>query len=77
MRARLDVRGGGPAIREIHLSNPLMAARQIHAIVLAVCSAYSLGAADGVMHYLEEHGIVYDSGDALVLLVAQSDIYDL
>ena len=35
MRAGLDVRGGGPASRESQLLNPLMAARQIHAIVFA------------------------------------------
>ena len=54
-----------------------MAAQQIHAIVLAGGSAYGLGAANGVMKYLEEHGIGYDTGYALVPLVAQSDIYDL
>ena len=77
MRAGLDVRGGGPASRESQLLNPLMAAREIHAIVLAGGSAYGLGAANGVMQYLEEHGIGYDTGYALVPLVAQSDIYDL
>ena len=77
MCAGLDVRGGGPASRESQLLNPLMAARQIHAIVLAGGSAYGLGAANGVMQYLEEHGIGYDTGYALVPLVAQSDIYDL
>ena len=54
-----------------------MAAQQIHAIVLAGGSAYGLGAANGVMQYLEEHGIGYDTGYALVPLVVQSDIYDL
>ena len=77
MRAGLDVRGGGPASRDTQLLNPLMAAQQIHAIVLAGGSAYGLGAANGVMQYLEEHGIGYDTGYALVPLVAQSDIYDL
>ncbi len=77
MRAGLDVRGGGPASRESQLLNPLMAARQIHAIVLAGGSAYGLGAANGVMQYLEEHGVGYDTGYALVPLVAQADIYDL
>ena len=72
-----DVRGGGPAGRESQLLNPLMAARQVHAIVLAGGSAYGLGAANGVMQYLEERGIGYDTGYALVPLVAQSDIYDL
>ena len=77
MCAGLDVRGGGPASRESQLLHPLMAARQIHAIVLAGGSAYGLGAANGVMQYLEEHGIGYDTGYALVPLVVQSDLYDL
>jgi len=77
MRAGLDVRGGGPASRESQLLNPLMAAQRIHAILLSGGSAYGLGAANGVMQYLEEHGIGYDTGYALVPLVVQSDIYDL
>ena len=77
MRAGLDVRGGGPASRESQLLNPLMAAQSIHAIVLAGGSAYGLGAANGVMAYLEQKGVGYDTGYALVPLVAQSDIYDL
>ena len=77
MRAGLDVRGGGPASRESQLLNPLMAAQQIHAIVLAGGSAYGLGTANGVMACLEERGIGYDTGYALVPLVAQADIYDL
>ena len=77
MRAGLDVRGGGPASRESQLLNPLMAAQQIHAIVLSGGTAYGLGAANGVMKYLEENGYGYDTGYALVPLVAQSDIYDL
>ena len=54
-----------------------MAASFIHAIVLAGGSAYGLGTANGVMRYLEEHGIGFDTGFALVPLVAQADIYDL
>lgn len=77
MRAGLDVRGGGPASRESQLLNPLMAAQQIHAIVLAGGSAYGLGAANGVMALLEERGIGYDVGIAKVPLVVQSDIFDL
>lgn len=77
MRAGLDVRGGGPASRESQLLNPLMAAQTIHAIVLSGGSAYGLGTANGVMNYLEEQGIGYDTGFALVPLVAQADIYDL
>ena len=71
MAAGLDVRGGGPASRESQLLNPLMAAQQIHAVVLSGGSAYGLGAADGVMRYLEEKGYGYDTGFARVPLVAQ------
>ena len=77
MRAGVDVRGGGPASRESQLLNPLMAAQSIHAIVLSGGSAYGLGAANGVMQYLEEHGYGFDTGFAKVPLVAQADIYDL
>lgn len=77
MRAGLDVRGGGPASRETQLLNPLMAAQKIHAIVLAGGSAFGLGAANGVMRYLEERGIGFDVGVTKVPLVVQSDIFDL
>ena len=77
MAAGLDVRGGGPASRESQLLNPLMAAQSIHAIVLAGGSAFGLGAANGVMTYLEEQDIGYDVGVTKVPLVAQSDIFDL
>lgn len=78
MRAGLDVQGGGPASRESELLNPLAAAQVIHAIVLAGGSAYGLGAADGVMKYLEEKGIGFEVGPSLkVPLVCQSDLFDL
>ncbi len=77
MAAGLDVRGGGPASRESELLDPLAAASSIHAIVLSGGSAYGLGAADGVMKYLEEKNIGYDTGVARVPLVAQSDLFDL
>ena len=77
MRAGLDVRGGGPASRESQLLNPLAAAQEIHAIVLAGGSAFGLGAANGVMEYLEARGVGFDVGVTKVPLVAQSDLFDL
>lgn len=77
MAAGLDVRGGGPASRESELLKPLAAAQEIHAIVLAGGSAFGLGAADGVMQYLEERGIGFDVGVTRVPLVCQSDLFDL
>ena len=77
MAAGLDVRGGGPASRESELLKPVASAQTIHGIVLGGGSAYGLGAADGVMRYLEEQGIGFDVGVCRVPLVCQSDIFDL
>lgn len=74
MKAGLDVRGGGPASRESELLKPMAAAQEIHGIVLAGGSAFGLGAADGVMKYLEEKGIGFDVGVTRVPLVCQSDL---
>ena len=77
MRAGLDVRGGGPASRESELLKPLANAQTIHAILLSGGSAFGLGAANGVMAYLEEQDIGCDVGVTKVPLVVQSDIFDL
>ena len=77
MRAGLDVRGGGPASRESELLRPLANAQMIHAIVLAGGSAFGLGAANGVMSYLERRGVGVDVGVTTVPLVVQSDLFDL
>lgn len=77
MRAGLDVRGGGPASRDSQMLNPLMTMQEIHAVVLSGGSAFGLGTADGVMKYLEEHGMGFDVGVTKVPLVVQSDIFDL
>ncbi len=73
----VDISGGGPASRETPVLDPTKGDIGIHAVVLAGGSAYGLAAADGVMRCLEENGIGYDTGFALVPLVVQSDIYDL
>lgn len=73
----VDVSGGGPASRETHLCDPTTADNPINAIVLSGGSAFGLVSADGVMQYLEEHGIGYDTGFARVPLVCASCIYDL
>lgn len=77
MCAGLDIRGGGPASRDSALLDPLTAANCVHAVVLAGGSAFGLGAANGVMAYLEEKGIGFDVGITKVPLVVQSDIFDL
>ena len=73
----LDVRGGGPASRESELLNPVAAAQEIHAVLLSGGSAFGLDAAGGVMQYLSERNIGFDTGVAKVPLVCQSCIFDL
>ena len=75
--AGLDVRGGGPASRESELLKPVAAADRIHAVVLSGGSAFGLDAAGGVMRWLEERGIGFDTGAARVPLVCASCLYDL
>src|SRR6266702_4168504 len=57
----VDVRGGAPATRETDLLHPVNIVEEVHAIVLAGGSAYGLDAASGVMRYLEEDNIGFDT----------------
>ena len=73
----VDISGGGPASRETPVISPTTNPTPVNAIVLAGGSAYGLAASDGVMNWLEDHKIGYDTRVALVPIVVQSDIYDL
>lgn len=73
----IDVSGGGPASREAHLLSPYTDTKSINALVFAGGSAYGLGAADGVMKYLEERNRGFAVPGGVVPLVVQSDIFDL
>lgn len=75
--ASADVRGGGPGTREIDLLDPLANAARIHAVLLTGGSAFGLGAADGVMAWLEHEGRGYETPGGLVPLVPAAVIYDL
>lgn len=76
-QAGCDISGGGPASRETPLTDSMTADNPLNAVVLSGGSAYGLAASDGVMKCLEEDGIGYNTGYALVPLVCQSCIYDL
>ncbi len=71
------MRGGAPATRETDLLHPLNMVDKVHAIVLTGGSAFGLDAASGVMRYLEERGIGFDTGVAKVPLVPAAAIFDL
>ena len=57
MAAGVDVRGGGPASRDSRTLDPLAAAEQIDAVVLAGGSAFGLDAAGGVRAHAD--GAIY------------------
>lgn len=75
--AGVDVRGGAPGTRETDLLNPVNLVEKVHAITLAGGSAYGLDAASGVMKYLEENKIGFNTGAAKVPIVPSAILYDL
>lgn len=75
--AGVDQRGGAPGTREIDALRPLHLVNKAHAVVLAGGSAYGLDAASGVMRYLEEKGVGFDTGVAKVPIVPAAILFDL
>ena len=75
--AGVDQRGASPATRETDLLDPTNTVQQIHAIVLTGGSAFGLDAASGVMKYLEERGVGFDTQVAKVPIVPAASLYDL
>ena len=75
--AGVDVRGGAPGTRETDLLDPAKTVQEVHAIVLSGGSAFGLDAASGVMRYLSERDIGYDTADAKVPIVPAAILYDL
>jgi L-aminopeptidase/D-esterase-like protein len=73
----VDCRGGAPGTRETDLLDPANSVRYVDAVLLAGGSAYGLAAADGIMHWLEEHerGVAMTGG--LVPIVPGAVIFDL
>lgn len=75
--AGVDVRGGAPGTRETNLLDPVNMIEKVHGVVLAGGSAFGLDAAGGVMHYLEEQKIGFETGAAKVPIVPAAILYDL
>lgn len=75
-RAAVEIFGGGPASRETETIAPERN-HPLNALVFSGGSAYGLAASGGVARCLEDHGVGYDTGIALVPIVCQSCIYDL
>ncbi|MDO4719315.1 MAG: P1 family peptidase [Peptostreptococcaceae bacterium] len=75
--AGVDVRGGAPGTRETDLLDPVNTVEKIHAVVLSGGSAFGLAASDGVMRFLEEKGVGFDTGFGKVPIVVQAVLFDL
>jgi L-aminopeptidase/D-esterase-like protein len=72
-----EVRGGAPGTRETDLLRPGMLVQEVHAVLLTGGSAFGLAAADGVMRFLEERGIGFDTQVARVPIVPAAVLFDL
>jgi L-aminopeptidase/D-esterase-like protein len=77
MRAGVHVGGGAPGTRETDLLAPTASVQAIHALLLTGGSAFGLDAAGGVMRYLREQGIGFQTPVARVPIVPGAVIFDL
>ncbi|HET8931392.1 MAG TPA: P1 family peptidase, partial [Acidimicrobiales bacterium] len=72
-----EIRGGGPASREVALLDPNRHVAAIDAVVLTGGSAFGLATADGVMSHLESMGRGYVTPAGRVPIVPTLGLYDL
>lgn len=75
--AGVDVRGSAPGTRETDLLKPTNLVPKVQAVMLAGGSAPGLDAAAGVVRYLKERGIGYDTGVAKIPIVPAAILFDL
>ncbi len=73
----VDVRGGAPGTRETDLLDPTAMVSVVHAITLCGGSAFGLAAATGVVEWLRQRAIGFDTGVAKVPIVPAAVIFDL
>jgi L-aminopeptidase/D-esterase-like protein len=73
----VDQRGGAPGTRETDLLRPMHMVEKVHAVLLTGGSAFGLDAASGVMKYLEEKNIGFNTGIVKVPIVPAAVIFDL
>jgi L-aminopeptidase/D-esterase-like protein len=73
----VDQRGGAPGTRETDLLDPVNQVEKVHAVLLAGGSAFGLDAASGVVRYLDERNVGFNTGVARVPIVPAAILYDL
>lgn len=72
-----DIRGSSPGSRELALLDPQRRLTEVQAILLSGGSAFGLAAADGVVEWLAERGIGYQTTVTPVPIVAAAVVFDL
>ena len=72
-----DVRGAAPGTRETDLARPGNAVECANAVLLAGGSAFGLDAATGVMAFLEQNEVGFDTGVCRVPIVPAAVLFDL
>ena len=72
-----EIRGSSPSSRELVLLHPDRRLTEVHGVLLTGGSAFGLAAADGVVSWLSERGIGYDTMVRPVPIVPCAVIFDL
>jgi L-aminopeptidase/D-esterase-like protein len=73
----VDVRGSSPGTRETDLMRPMSQVDKVFAVLLTGGSAFGLDAATGVMKYLEEHDIGFETSVGKIPIVPAAVLFDL
>ena len=73
----VDVRGGAPGSRETDLLRPMGHVPGANAFVLSGGSAFGLDAAQGVVRFLRDNDIGYQTSDMKIPIVPAAILYDL
>ncbi len=75
--AGVDVRGSAPGTLEIEVLKPVRLVPKINGLFFTGGSALGLPAVKGVLQYLRERGIGYDTGNTRIPVVPGAVIYDI
>ncbi len=73
----VDIRGSATGTSEMDVLRPGHVADRVHAVVLAGGSAFGLEAASGVRRFLEQRGVGFRVGAAVVPIVPCAILFDL
>ncbi|PZA09194.1 peptidase T4 [Rhodopseudomonas palustris] len=75
--ASIDVRGGGPGIRDGVLLEPVNTVEQVDGFTLSGGSAFGLDSGGGVQAWLAERGRGFAIGDATIPIVPGAVVFDM